>query len=123
MYNSSYNGGLLPDIIFKKNLNASKPSEHPPCKPPRSMHESRVGENLLKRGSLARTSYTAPIADDFVKIQSTLFHNIAPSQTALGKRTRSSKQVAFVCCVIYVFAGLGIRNGGKVLTCVLSISV
>ena len=26
-----YNGGLLPDkILFKKNLNASKPSEHPP---------------------------------------------------------------------------------------------
>ena len=26
-----YNGGLLPDIIlFKKNLNASKPFEHPP---------------------------------------------------------------------------------------------
>ena len=26
-----YNGGSLPDIIlFKKNLNASKPSEHPP---------------------------------------------------------------------------------------------
>ena len=26
-----YNGGLLPDVIlFKKNLNASKPSEHPP---------------------------------------------------------------------------------------------
>ena len=26
-----YSGGLLPDIIlFKKNLNASKPSEHPP---------------------------------------------------------------------------------------------
>ena len=25
-----YNGGLLPDIIlFKKNLNASEPSEHP----------------------------------------------------------------------------------------------
>ena len=30
--NVQYNGGLLPDIIilFKKNLNASKPSEHPP---------------------------------------------------------------------------------------------
>ena len=26
-----YNGVFLPDIIlFKKNLNASKPSEHPP---------------------------------------------------------------------------------------------
>ena len=26
-----YNGGLLLDVIlFKKNLNASKPSEHPP---------------------------------------------------------------------------------------------
>ena len=26
-----YNDGLLPDItLFKKNLNASKPSEHPP---------------------------------------------------------------------------------------------
>ena len=26
-----YSGGLLPDIIlFRKNLNASKPSEHPP---------------------------------------------------------------------------------------------